>query len=326
MSAITIGDRSANTGGGVALTCHVRPLGSHGRDIVRSAVRGAPDGTAASNIVPGDALDLAGLQHYPAYTPESHVAVAKVVGLSVSKVPISGVVGIVWCPAAAAHREAMNTGSVRPPPSRRHPVRVVLIDASRTVRDAVADLLEIDPAVSVVGQAGTLDRALPLLAGLEPDVAIIDPRLPDGDGLELCRHLRATGAATRCLILTSDTEPDAMLAAVDAGAAGYIIEDLTDLALGDAVKSLAVGRSHLGPHSPAVRHEACRQRGDHLPALTTMETAIMLLVADGLTDQQIADRLFFTEATIDRYIAQVQHKLGLDTRAQVGAHADRHPV
>ncbi|MEV6101501.1 response regulator [Nocardia sp. NPDC051981] len=80
--------------------------------------------------------------------------------------------------------------------------------------------------------ADTLDRALVLMAGLEPDVAVIDPRLPDGDGLDLCPHLQASGAGTRCLILTCDTEPDAMLAAVEAGAAGYIVEDLTDLAPG----------------------------------------------------------------------------------------------
>ncbi|MFJ9371715.1 response regulator [Nocardia sp. NPDC101769] len=222
----------------------------------------------------------------------------------------------------------MNThsGLVRPPPSRRHPVRVVLIDSNRAVRDAVTDLLEIDPAVSVVGQADTFARAMTLLSGLEPDVAVIDPRLPDGDGLDLCRQSQATGAVTRCLILTSDTDPDAMAAAVDAGAAGYIIKDLTDLALGDAVKALATGRSHLDAHSPALIHEARRHRGGHLPALTTTETAIMGLVADGLTNKQIANRLFFTENTIGRYIAQMKHKLGLGTRSQIGAHLDRRPA
>ncbi len=137
----------------------------------------------------------------------------------------------------------------RPPPSLRCPVRVVLIDRDQVVRDAVADLLELDPAVSVVGEADTRARALALLPGLKPDVVILDPRLPDGNGLEICRKLHSANAATRCLILSADVEPEAMLAAVDAGAAGYMVKDLTELALADAVKAIVAGQSRLDSHA-----------------------------------------------------------------------------
>ncbi|QVI19431.1 response regulator transcription factor [Nocardia tengchongensis] len=214
---------------------------------------------------------------------------------------------------------------VRPPLSRRHPVRVVLIDSDRSVRAAVADLLEVDPAVSVVGEADTLDRALTLVAGTKPDVAVIDPRLPDGDGLDICRTLRAGGAVTRFLILTADIEPGAMLAAVDAGAAGYILKDLSELALADAVKAIAAGQSRLESHTAPMLMRQARGRGDHRPAaaLTTTEMAVMLLLADGLTDQQIAKRLVLTGATVHGYVTRLMRKFGLDDRGLLAAHTEQ---
>ncbi|MVU77562.1 response regulator [Nocardia sp. ET3-3] len=210
-------------------------------------------------------------------------------------------------------------------PTPQHPVRVVVVDRDRTVRDAIADLLEIDPTISVVGEADTLHRALTLLPGLAPDVVIIDPRLPDGDGLRICRNLKATKAATRCLVLTSQVEPEAMLDAVHAGAAGYMIKDLTELALGDAVKAIAAGKSRLDSHStPVLMNEFRRRHSDQralLASLTTMEMTILLLLAEGLSNKQIASRMFFTENTVRAYIARLMSKLGIDTPAQAGVYA-----
>ncbi|APB00115.1 response regulator [Nocardia seriolae] len=213
-------------------------------------------------------------------------------------------------------------GSHRPQPSARHPVRVVLTDRDRTVRDAIADLLELDPTVSVVGEADSVDRALALLPGLQPDVVILDPRLPDGDGLSICRKHRDT---SRFLILTADGDPDRMLAAVDAGAAGYMIKDLTELALADAVRVIAVGGSRLDCNSaPVLMRELRNREGrarDPIASLTTMEMTIMLLLAEGLTDQQVADRLFFSENTIRDYVTRLTRKLGLSDRSQAALHA-----
>lgn len=212
-----------------------------------------------------------------------------------------------------------------PPAPTPRPVRVVLVDRDRTVRDAIADLLDIDPTIAVVGEAETLYRAHKLLSELAPDVAIIDPRLPDGDGLRLCRNLKAAKSATRCLILTSQVEPEAMLDAVHAGAAGYMIKDLTELALGDAVKAIAAGKSRLDSHStPVLMHEFRRRhtgQRELLAGLTTMEMTILLLLAEGLTNTQIANRMFFTENTVGNYIARLMRKLGIDSPEQAGPYA-----
>ncbi|MGW3542012.1 response regulator [Nocardia niigatensis] len=136
----------------------------------------------------------------------------------------------------------------------------MLIDRDRAVRDAVADLLELDSAISVVGEADSLAGALIILPELEPDVVILDPRLPDGNGLQICRNLEAASAATRCLILTSEVEPEPMLEAVRAGAAGYMIKDLTELAIADTVKAIAAGQSRLdGRSTQVLMHEWSRR-------------------------------------------------------------------
>ncbi|WP_051179789.1 response regulator [Nocardia concava] len=220
-----------------------------------------------------------------------------------------------------------HTTTARPdlPATTPRPVRVVLVDRDRTVRDAIADLLEIDPTIAVVGEADTVHGALVLVSDLAPDVVILDPRLSDGDGLRICRNLKAANALTRCLILASQVEPEAMLDAVHAGAAGYMIKDLTELALGDAVKAIAAGKSRLDSHStPVLMHEFRRRHGDQralLTSLTTMEMTILLLLAEGLTNKQIASRMFFTENTVRTYIARLMRKLGIDNPGRAGAYA-----
>ncbi|WP_306364091.1 response regulator transcription factor [Nocardia sp. CC227C] len=149
--------------------------------------------------------------------------------------------------------------SGHPRPAARDRVRVLLVDKERAVRRAVRDLLDLDPAVSVAGAAATLDQARLLIAELRPDVVILEPQLPDGDGLELCRSLPGADA-TRFLILTSDISAGAMLDAVGAGAAGYIVKDLTGLALADSVKAVAAGDSYLDSHATPVLMREFRRR------------------------------------------------------------------
>ncbi|APA97780.1 response regulator [Nocardia seriolae] len=205
-------------------------------------------------------------------------------------------------------------------PSRR-PVRVVLIDRDPHVRAAIADLITIEPDIDVVGQAGSLAAGSALVTELTPHVVVLDPHLPDGDGLELCRNLRAGHSPARCLVLSTAADPDAMADAVQAGAAGYIVKDLTELALGDAIKAIAGGRSRLDRPAAPTRHH----RGDRelLAALTGMELSILLLLAEGLTHQQIAGRLFFAENTIRTYVARILRKLGLDDPAHAADYASR---
>ncbi|SUA79843.1 Transcriptional regulatory protein devR (dosR) [Nocardia otitidiscaviarum] len=156
--------------------------------------------------------------------------------------------------STTSHR---GSGRSRPASARR--VRVLLVDKERAVRRAVRDLLDLDPAVSVAGEAATLAKGRLLIAELRPDVVILEPQLPDGDGLELCRSVPAD-AATRFLILTSDVSAGAMLDAVGAGAAGYIVKDLTGLALADSVKAVAAGESYLDGHATPVLMREFRRR------------------------------------------------------------------
>ncbi|MBF6132447.1 response regulator transcription factor [Nocardia otitidiscaviarum] len=155
--------------------------------------------------------------------------------------------------STTSHR---GSGRSRPASARR--VRVLLVDKERAVRRAVRDLLDLDPAVAVAGEAATLAKGRLLIAELRPDVVLLEPELPDGDGLELCRSIPAD--ATRFLILTSDVSAGAMLDAIDAGAAGYIVKDLTGLALADSVKAVAAGESYLDGHATPVLMREFRRR------------------------------------------------------------------
>ncbi|MRH86719.1 response regulator [Nocardia sp. SYP-A9097] len=216
-------------------------------------------------------------------------------------------------------------GATRRPPSRHHPVRVALIDKDHIVRHALTDLLEWDPAVEIVGEADTVAAAQALLPRLRPEVVIVDPHLPDGDGLDLCRAMRTEHPGIGWLVLSADIAPEAMLAAVHAGAAGYMVKDLTELDVAGAVKAIATGHSHLDRRPvPSLTHPLRhRTAGHHAPALalTTIEMTILLLLAHGLTNKQIAHRLFFSESAIRNHIIGLTRKLGLDDRTDLTEHA-----
>ncbi|WP_330181613.1 response regulator transcription factor [Nocardia sp. NBC_01503] len=155
-------------------------------------------------------------------------------------------------------------GATRPPPSRHNPVRVALVEEDYIVRHALADLLECDRTIAIVGAAGTVAAARALLSAVRPEVVILDPHLPDGDGLELCRVLRAEHPAIRWLILSADIAPEAMLAAIHAGAAGYMVKDLTELDVAGAVKAIATGHSRLDRRPvPSLTHPLRHHDGAH---------------------------------------------------------------
>ncbi|APA97760.1 Protein-glutamate methylesterase [Nocardia seriolae] len=214
------------------------------------------------------------------------------------------------------------TPDLRRPPDR--PVRVLLVDPDRRVRDAIGDSLSLDPGITIVGEADTLDRADHVLLDCDPDVVILEIHLPDGDGLDLCRRHARTDVRPWFLVVTYDPDPRTKTEAMRAGASGYIVKDLTALDLSSAVEATAARRPKADEHAhPAPRAPAPRHRREHelRASLTTVEMAILLLLAEGLTNNQIANRLYFTETTIRNYIARILRKLHLTDRDQAADYA-----
>lgn len=200
--------------------------------------------------------------------------------------------------------------------------RVFLVDDHEVVRRGVADLLESEPDLRVVGEAGTISEARARIPATLPDVALLDVRLPDGSGIDLCRHLRATVPSVACLILTGYDDDQAVLSAVIAGAAGYVLKDIRGSSLIDSVRTVAAGKSLL--HPDLVRrvtermHESSRE-DPGLASLTLRERQILSLIADGLTNRQIGERLSLAEKTIKNYVSGLLAKLGLERRTQAAA-------
>lgn len=196
---------------------------------------------------------------------------------------------------------------------------VFLVDDHEMVRRGVADLLEEQDDLSVVGQAGTVAEALVRIPSLAPDVAILDIRLPDGNGIELCRDLRSLMPQLHCLMLTSFTDEQAMTDAVLAGADGYVIKDIKGFELVSAVRSVGAGRSLLDGRAVAALIAKLRAGADKpgpLADLTEQEIAVLGLIGDGLTNQQIAVRMFLAEKTVKNYVSRLLNKLGMQRRTQ----------
>ena len=196
---------------------------------------------------------------------------------------------------------------------------VFLVDDHEMVRRGVADLLEEQDDLSVVGQAGTVAEALVRIPSLAPDVAILDIRLPDGNGIELCRDLRSLMPQLHCLMLTSFTDEQAMTDAVLAGADGYVIKDIKGFELVSAVRSVGAGRSLLDGRAVAALVAKLRAGADKpgpLADLTEQENAVLGLIGDGLTNQQIAVRMFLAEKTVKNYVSRLLNKLGMQRRTQ----------
>jgi DNA-binding NarL/FixJ family response regulator len=198
------------------------------------------------------------------------------------------------------------------------PIKVFLLDDHEVVRRGVAALLEAEPDIEVVGEAGTADQAVARIPALRPDVAVLDVRLPDGDGVTVCRELRSRMPELACLMLTSFADEEALFDAVMAGASGYVLKQIHGSDLVGAVRTVAAGQSMLDPHSTAqmLRHLRERPRKDPLAALTDQERKILDLIGDGLTNRQIGERLFLAEKTVKNYVSSVFTKLDLRRRTQ----------
>ncbi|MGW7538767.1 response regulator transcription factor [Amycolatopsis sp. NPDC054798] len=199
-------------------------------------------------------------------------------------------------------------------------LRVFLVDDHEVVRRGVADLLDEDEGLTVVGQAGNVSQALARIPALQPDVAVLDVRLPDGNGIELARELRSRMPELKCLMLTSYTDEQAMLDAVMAGASGYVIKDIKGLDLISAVLEVGAGKSLLDAHAAAalmakLRDSAEKQRGP-LAQLSEQERTLLGLIGEGLTNRQISERMFLAEKTVKNYVSRLLTKLGMERRTQ----------
>ena len=198
-------------------------------------------------------------------------------------------------------------------------VSVFLVDDHEIVRRGVADLLSEADDIEVVGQASTAAEALARIPAIRPDVAVLDMRLPDGNGVELCRELRSTVTGLNCLILTSYTDEQAMLDAILAGAGGYVIKDIRGMDLVSAVREVGAGRSLLDNRAAAVLMSRLRASLDGpgpLAELTDQERALLGLIGEGLTNRQIAERMFLAEKTVKNYVSSLLSKLGMERRTQ----------
>ncbi|WP_020417994.1 response regulator transcription factor [Amycolatopsis sp. ATCC 39116] len=205
-------------------------------------------------------------------------------------------------------------------------IKVFLVDDHEVVRRGVADLLEADPALTVVGEASTAAQALSRILALRPDVAVLDVRLPDGNGIELCRELRSRLPELNVLILTSYTDEEAMLNAILAGAGGYVIKDIQGLQLISAVRDVGSGRSLLDTRAAATLMAKLRADAVEtgpLAALSDRERTLLGLIGEGLTNRQIAERMFLAEKTVKNYVSRLLTKLGLERRTQAAVLATK---
>ncbi|MCX4821081.1 response regulator transcription factor [Streptomyces sp. NBC_01142] len=206
--------------------------------------------------------------------------------------------------------------------SPRKPIRVFLLDDHEIVRRGVSDLLDAEPDIEVVGEAGTTEQALARGPALRPDVAVLDVRLPDGDGITVCRELRSRMPDLACLMLTSFDDDDALLDAIMAGAAGYVLKEIKGSALVAAVRTVSSGQSMLDPATTTRLMSSLR--GDSpqnteagaLSGLSAREREILDLIGEGLTNSQIGKRLYLAEKTVKNNVSRLLAKLGVERRIQ----------
>ncbi|WP_438938503.1 response regulator [Aeromicrobium chenweiae] len=202
-----------------------------------------------------------------------------------------------------------------------------LLDDHEVVRAGVKDLLERAGDMTVVGEAGTAAAALSRIPAVMPDVAVLDGRLPDGSGIEVCREIRSNLPQIGAIILTSYDDDEALFSAIMAGAAGYVLKQIRAQELVDAVRHVAAGGSLLDPLATAKVMERLRGGGpeepDEFKRLTPQERRILVLVAQGLTNRQIGEQLKLAEKTVKNYMSNVLAKLGFERRTQAAVFASR---
>lgn len=207
--------------------------------------------------------------------------------------------------------------------SPSNPIRVFLLDDHEVVRRGVQDLLDAEPDIEVVGDTGTAAHALARGPALRPDVAVLDVRLPDGDGITVCRELRSLMPRLACLMLTSFDDDDALLDAIMAGAAGYVLKEINGSDLVAAVRTVASGQSMLDPATTTRLMRSLRgeqddteHEQDALSQLTPREREILALIGEGLTNREIGGRIYLSEKTVKNHISRLLAKLGVERRIQ----------
>ncbi|HEX2805241.1 MAG TPA: response regulator transcription factor [Kineosporiaceae bacterium] len=203
------------------------------------------------------------------------------------------------------------------------PIRVYLVDDHEVVRRGLRELLEARPGIEVVGESGTAAQAIRRIPALRPNVAVIDMRLPDGTGVDVCRSVRSIDPSIHTLILTSYDDADALFSAIMAGASGYFLKEVGGLELADAVRRVAAGQSLLDPAITSqvldrLRRPPAAKAG--LPGLTDQEGRILDLIAQGFSNREIGERLFLAEKTVKNYVSSILGKLGLERRTQAAVY------
>jgi len=213
-------------------------------------------------------------------------------------------------------------------PKRGGPIRVFLLDDHEIVRRGIRELLESEGDIEVVGESGLAQEAARRIPALRPDVAILDGRLPDGSGIDVCRQVRSVDPTIAGLILTSYDDDDALFAAIMAGAAGYILKQVGGNDLVETVRRVAAGQSTLDPSVTARVLDRLRNgpRADpELAALSAQEQRILELIGEGLTNREIAERMYLAEKTVKNYVSSMLAKLRLTSRTQAAIFATKHP-
>jgi len=206
------------------------------------------------------------------------------------------------------------------------PIRVYLLDDHDVVREGLTFLLEQQEDIVVVGQSASAAEATARIPALRPDVAVLDARLPDGSGIEVCRAVRAVDPSINALILTSYDDDEALFAAIMAGASGYVLKEIRSSDLVTAVRHVAAGRSLIDPAMTAAVLERIRhgpETPDELAALTDQERILLGHIAEGLTNRQIAEQMFLAEKTVKNYVSSILAKLGLERRTQAAVLASK---
>lgn len=204
-------------------------------------------------------------------------------------------------------------------------MRVFLLDDHEVVRRGLRDMIETEDDLTVVGEAGTAAEAYGRIPATSPNVAVLDVQLPDGSGVEVCREIRSTHPDIACLMLTSFADDDALFAAIMAGASGYVLKQIRGTDLVEAIRRVGSGQSLLDPAVTAQVLERIR-RGSHddeLAALTEQERRILDLIAEGLTNRQIGERMYLAEKTVKNYVSNLLAKLGMSRRTEVAAYGAR---
>ncbi|QVJ02268.1 response regulator transcription factor [Nocardiopsis eucommiae] len=205
-------------------------------------------------------------------------------------------------------------------------IRVFLVDDHDVVRLGLQALLQGEEDMTVVGEAATASEALGRIPAARPDVAVLDVRLPDGDGVEVCRDLRARLPRLACLILTSYSDDEALYGSVMAGAAGYVLKQIHNSELVDAIRTVASGESLLDPHSTTLVLRRLREGAeadDPLSGFSEKERRVFELIGEGLTNRQIGEQMFLAEKTVKNHVSSVLAKLDMRRRSQAAAHAAR---